>query len=239
MSLHAQGGASQSLRARWAAYPEHSRGIMSDVDAVVGIDIAKAKFDCAWLCQGKFKTRVFANTPEAHEELRAWLSALGGHPLLCMEATGSYHEALATHSHRHRLSGGGGQSAAREALRGSRAGARAKSRAARCPAHRPLCRHPSACALDAARPRGACAARARAPSGGAARPQGPRGQPPGGREPRRCAPPSRRCSGCLIPRSRPSVPRSATTWISILTSDTKSSCSRASRAWAREPLPYC
>ena len=70
---------------------------MLEVDAVVGIDVAKAKFDCAWLCQGKFKTRVFANTTEAHEELRAWLSALGGHPLLGMEATGSYHEALATH----------------------------------------------------------------------------------------------------------------------------------------------
>ena len=70
---------------------------MSDVDAVVGIDVAKAKFDCAWLCQGKFKTRVFANTPQGFEELRTWLSALGGHPLLCMEATGSYHEALATH----------------------------------------------------------------------------------------------------------------------------------------------
>jgi transposase len=65
-------------------------------DIVVGIDVAKLKFDAAvWLGETKYKTKVFANTPKGFELLSAWLQPYqGAH--LCMEATGSYFVALAT-----------------------------------------------------------------------------------------------------------------------------------------------
>jgi transposase len=65
-------------------------------DIVVGIDVAKLKFDAAvWLGETKYKTKVFANTAKGFELLIAWLHPYqGAH--LCMEATGSYFVALAT-----------------------------------------------------------------------------------------------------------------------------------------------
>ena len=65
-------------------------------DIVVGIDVAKLKFDAAvWLGETKYKTKVFANTPKGFELLSAWLKPYqSAH--LCMEATGSYFVALAT-----------------------------------------------------------------------------------------------------------------------------------------------
>ena len=66
--------------------------------ACLGLDIAKSKIDAALLMDnGKFKTKVFSNTPEGFTELRAWLAAHSAAQVpVCMEATGAYHEAVAT-----------------------------------------------------------------------------------------------------------------------------------------------
>lgn len=67
--------------------------------AIVGIDVAKAKLDVALkLASGKWRTKVVANNPGGFEELRAWLVKHGvicAH--VCMEATGVYWEAVAAH----------------------------------------------------------------------------------------------------------------------------------------------
>ena len=63
----------------------------------VGLDIAKAKFDVALLnALGKYRSKVFANTPEGYDQLLNWLrkhDALEAH--LCMETTGVYGRSLA------------------------------------------------------------------------------------------------------------------------------------------------
>lgn len=68
----------------------------------LGIDIAKAKFDCALRRpDGKFRSKVCPNTPAGFQALLTWLAAQGialhDLPALhaCMEATGIYWEALA------------------------------------------------------------------------------------------------------------------------------------------------
>ena len=62
----------------------------------VGLDIAKAKFDVALLnALGKYRSKVFANTPEGFDQLLNWLrkhDALEAH--LCMETTGVYGRGL-------------------------------------------------------------------------------------------------------------------------------------------------
>jgi transposase len=68
----------------------------------VGIDISKAKFDIALLREGKFLSKVFANTPAGHAGLLKWLVDKGAEREqchLCMEATSSYYEALALYLH--------------------------------------------------------------------------------------------------------------------------------------------
>jgi transposase len=66
----------------------------------VGVDVSKAKLDVALLkADDKYRNKVFANNEAGFESLLQWLDAnvpegkAGVH--LCMEATGSYHEALA------------------------------------------------------------------------------------------------------------------------------------------------
>ena len=66
----------------------------------LGIDVSKAKLDAALLlASGKFKSKVFANDALGYAALLQWLLGHvpdahdGSHA--CMEATGSYHEALA------------------------------------------------------------------------------------------------------------------------------------------------
>lgn len=62
----------------------------------IDIDIAKDKFDVALLRHDKYKTRVFPNSPKGFVALQAWLlSHDAGAAAACMEATGSYGEALA------------------------------------------------------------------------------------------------------------------------------------------------
>lgn len=63
----------------------------------IGIDIAKSKFDvCLIKENGSAKHKVFANTENGFEQLIRWL---GSHQVrhlhACLEATGSYGEALA------------------------------------------------------------------------------------------------------------------------------------------------
>jgi transposase len=67
--------------------------------SIIGIDISKLKFDlCLLRDNGKLKHKVFANTPAGFTQLSAWLKKQkveGAH--LCLEATGTYGEALATY----------------------------------------------------------------------------------------------------------------------------------------------
>lgn len=70
--------------------------LTSQLVTPIGVDIAKAKFDAAALVDGKYKTKVFSNTPAGFEAFLTWL-----HPFapvhVCLEATGRYGEALATY----------------------------------------------------------------------------------------------------------------------------------------------
>jgi transposase len=66
----------------------------------LGIDIAKLKFDVALLNQGKFKTKVFANDASGISACLKWLATHAGAPVhACLEATGSYGDALACALH--------------------------------------------------------------------------------------------------------------------------------------------
>jgi transposase len=66
----------------------------------LGIDIAKRKFDVALLNQGKFKTKVFDNDVSGINACLKWLGTHAGGPVhACLEATGSYGEALACALH--------------------------------------------------------------------------------------------------------------------------------------------
>lgn len=67
---------------------------------VLGIDIAKRKFDVALLRQGKLKFKGFANDHKGFAALQDWLRGLGTERVhACMEATGVYGEALAIWLH--------------------------------------------------------------------------------------------------------------------------------------------
>ncbi len=64
---------------------------------VLGIDIAKLKFDaCLINTDAKLRHKVFPNTVAGFAQLAAWLTKQGvGQAHACMEATGTYGEALA------------------------------------------------------------------------------------------------------------------------------------------------
>ncbi|MFN2393209.1 MAG: IS110 family transposase [Pyrinomonadaceae bacterium] len=72
---------------------------MSSSVAALGIDIAKLKFDvCLIKENGKAKHKVFANTKHGFEQLIAWLASHEiGSLHACLEATGTYGEALAVY----------------------------------------------------------------------------------------------------------------------------------------------
>lgn len=65
--------------------------------AVLGVDIAKLKFDvCLIKENGKVKHKVFTNTTHGFEQLVIWLASHQADSLhVCLEATGTYGEALA------------------------------------------------------------------------------------------------------------------------------------------------
>lgn len=66
------------------------------MSAILGIDVAKKKFDVALLRSGKYKTRGFDNKLSGFESLVAWLKK---HEVValhaCLEATGAYGDQLA------------------------------------------------------------------------------------------------------------------------------------------------
>jgi transposase len=64
-------------------------------NAILGIDIAKLKFDVALLREGKYKCAVFKNNTEGFEDLLKWLNKHGTpSSYACLEATGIYGDAL-------------------------------------------------------------------------------------------------------------------------------------------------
>jgi transposase len=64
--------------------------------SVLGIDIAKQKFDAALLVEGKTKHKTCKNSAEGFEMLRLWLEKQGIQEVHAyMEATGNYGEELA------------------------------------------------------------------------------------------------------------------------------------------------
>jgi len=67
----------------------------------LGIDVSKLKFDVALLREsGKFKHRVFPNTPAGFAQLSAWVEKQQtGRVHACLEATGAYSDSLATYLH--------------------------------------------------------------------------------------------------------------------------------------------
>lgn len=70
------------------------------MSAILGIDIAKKKFDVALLRDGKFKTKVFENSETGFEALAAWLKHHDVEKVhACMEATGVLYEGLALFLH--------------------------------------------------------------------------------------------------------------------------------------------
>ena len=67
--------------------------------SIIGIDISKLKFDlCLLRDNGKLKHKVFPNTAPGFLQLSTWLKQQKVERAhLCMEATGTYGEALATY----------------------------------------------------------------------------------------------------------------------------------------------
>jgi transposase len=64
---------------------------------ILGVDIAKDKFDCCLLASGQKFHQEFANQPRGFKQLLRWLQKAGAAPAelwACMEATGIYGEAL-------------------------------------------------------------------------------------------------------------------------------------------------
>ena len=68
--------------------------------SVLGIDIAKQKFDVALLVDGKTKHKSCKNSAEGFEMLKLWLGKQGTQKVhACLEATGNYGEDLASYLH--------------------------------------------------------------------------------------------------------------------------------------------
>lgn len=70
---------------------------------MIGIDVSKAKLDVALLkADSKYRSKVLTNDAAGFKSLLAWIEAnvpAGTAVHVCMEATGSYHEALALFLH--------------------------------------------------------------------------------------------------------------------------------------------
>lgn len=66
----------------------------------LGIDVAKHRVQLALLRDGKYRHKGFANNTEGRVALMAWLARYGVPGMaVCLEATNTYGEALATHLH--------------------------------------------------------------------------------------------------------------------------------------------
>lgn len=73
--------------------------LMAVVCAYLGIDVAKTKLDVVFHCADRSIHQVFANTPQGFEALHNWLQQVHGlrpeQVHACLEATGSYSDAIA------------------------------------------------------------------------------------------------------------------------------------------------
>ena len=68
--------------------------------SILGVDIAKKKFEVALLINGKLKHKVFTNDEEGFEELELWLKKQGAnHVHVCLEASSTYGDELAAYMH--------------------------------------------------------------------------------------------------------------------------------------------
>jgi transposase len=78
-----------------------AKELIAMTEPTLGIDIAKLKFNaCLIRHSGKLRHKVFANNPAGFEQLKDWLSKQGvGRIHACLEATGTYGEALALFLH--------------------------------------------------------------------------------------------------------------------------------------------
>jgi transposase len=67
----------------------------------LGLDLAKLKFNACLVRQGgKLRHKVFTNNPDGFAQLSGWLSQQGVERVhACLEATGTYGDALATYLH--------------------------------------------------------------------------------------------------------------------------------------------
>lgn len=64
--------------------------------AIIGVDIAKRKFDVASLCENKYRHKKFDNNAQGFTAFLNWLNSFGDpQPWVCMEATGAYSIPLA------------------------------------------------------------------------------------------------------------------------------------------------
>lgn len=69
-------------------------------DIILGIDISKKTFDVALVMGDKTHTKAFDNNEQGFDTLSNWLSKYGiGNVAACLEATGTYGEALAEYLH--------------------------------------------------------------------------------------------------------------------------------------------
>jgi transposase len=67
---------------------------------ILGIDIAKRKFDVALIFENKTLTKEFDNSPTGFKLLAAWLKSLQMTKVhACLESTGTYGDAVATFLH--------------------------------------------------------------------------------------------------------------------------------------------
>jgi transposase len=64
---------------------------------VIGVDIAKLKFDVASLHHGKYKHKTFMQNKQGYQQFVDWIASLFSNdkPLICMEVTGAYSLPLA------------------------------------------------------------------------------------------------------------------------------------------------
>jgi len=68
--------------------------------SILGVDIAKKKFDVALLVNGKLKHKVFSNNQGGFEGLELWLKKHGAnHVHVCLEASSTYGDELAAYMH--------------------------------------------------------------------------------------------------------------------------------------------
>ena len=69
-------------------------------NTILGIDIAKRKIDVALILKTAILTRAFSNSPQGFKLLNAWLKSLHLKQVhACLEATGSYGDAVAHFLH--------------------------------------------------------------------------------------------------------------------------------------------